>query len=104
MSRVCCLISISYVQTKMRLLMLWLLMLYKIVHKLVELSLPSLSGTRGNEHKPHFTVDSYKFSFFPRSINLWNKLPITTLTEFEHIFRLYFMNIILIYCIYTQFF
>ena len=82
---------ISYVHTKMR-----LLMLFKIVHKLVELPLPiyisnsNKSGTRGNEHKlnlPHFTVDSYKFSFFPRSIILWNKLPITndcTLTEFEH--------------------
>ena len=54
--------SISYVHTKMR-----LLMLYKIVHKLVELSLPiyisnsNRSGTQGNEHKlnlSHFTVDS----------------------------------------------
>ena len=86
--------SISYVHTKLR-----LLMLYKILHKLVELPLPSYimnyirSGTRGNEHKfnlPHFTVDCYKFSFFPRSIFLWNKLPITndcTLSEFEHIIQ-----------------
>ena len=58
---------ISYVHTKLR-----LLLLYKILHKLVELPLPSYvmnyikSGTQGNEHKfnlPHFTVDCYKFSF-----------------------------------------
>ena len=76
-------------------------MLFKIVHKLVELSLPSYIsnnnrlGTQGNEHKlnlPHFTVDFYKFNFFPRSITLWNRLNDCTLNESEHIFWLYFMN------------
>jgi len=72
--------SISYIHTKMR-----LLTFYKIVYKLVELPLPdniyySFRSTRGNEHKfilPQTTVNSYKYNFFPRSINLWNRLTIS---------------------------
>ena len=47
---------------------------------------------QGNEYKlnlPHFTVDS---SFFPRSINLWNKLPITNDCTLEYICPSYHFN------------
>jgi len=92
--------SISYLHTKM-----WLLMFYNIVHKLVELPLPdntyySFKSTRGNELKfilPQTTVDSYKYNFFPRSINLWNRLPISndcTPSDLSFIFQSFFQWII----------
>ena len=60
-----------------------LLMLYKIIYRLVELPLPDYiipapRVTRGNSMKlvyPPTNVDSYKYSFFPNSISVWNKLP-----------------------------
>ena len=56
---------------------LCLLILYKIIHGLVELPLPDYvipapRDTRGNSMKfvqPVTSVDSYKHSFFPNSIN-----------------------------------
>ena len=58
-------------------------MLYKIIHRLVELPLPDYiifapHATRGNSMKlvhPATSVDLYKYSFFPNSISIWNKLP-----------------------------
>ena len=60
-----------------------ILMLYKIIHRFVELSLPNYiipapCCTRRNSTKfiqPMTSIDSYKFSFFPYSITQWNKLP-----------------------------
>ena len=58
-------------------------MLYKIIHRFVELSLPNYiipapCCTRRNSTKfiqLMTSIDSYKFSFFPYSITQWNKLP-----------------------------
>ena len=77
--------SIVYQHTR-----LCLLTFYKIVNHLVELPIPtyivhSTRCLRGNYDKfikPSATVDAYKFSFYPRSITLWNQLPI------DHIFSL----------------
>ena len=60
-----------------------ILMLHKIIHRFVELSLPNyiISAphcTRRNNTKfikPTTSIDSYKFSFFHYSITQWNKLP-----------------------------
>ena len=60
-----------------------LIMFSRIVKQIVELSLPDYITlaprvTRGNSIKfvkPSITVNPYKFSFFPRSISKWNKLP-----------------------------
>jgi hypothetical protein len=58
-------------------------MLYRIIHQLVAIpSSPYLqpSGVRirGNEMRflvPFTSVNSYKNSFFPSTIRLWNSLP-----------------------------
>ena len=62
---------------------LWLIMLFKIIHGLVELRLPDYiipapRITRGHTIKfiqPAMYTDSYKYSFYPNSINYWYKLP-----------------------------
>ena len=67
---------------------LCLIMLYKIIHGLVELNLldyiiPAPHITRGHTMKfvqPAMYTDQYKYSFFPNSISLWNKLPSETAT------------------------
>ena len=56
---------------------------YQIIHRLVELPLPDYiiparHATRGNSMKlvhPATNIDSYKYSFFPNSIGVWNKFP-----------------------------
>ena len=56
---------------------------FKIFHRLVELRLPDYiiqapRDTRGNAYKftqPATYIDSYKYSFFPVVIKLWNNLP-----------------------------
>lgn len=56
---------------------------YKIENKLVDIPFPddvnrSSSRTRGHSLKymqPGCSIDAYKFSFFPRTIPVWNKLP-----------------------------
>ena len=62
---------------------LTLLMLYKIIHQLVEVPhqhfltkapASTKSGTNKFIHL-YSRIDSYKFSFFPRAIRLWNSLP-----------------------------
>ena len=60
-----------------------LIMLYKIIHRIVNLRLPNYiipapRVTRGNSMKfiqPTTHTDPYKYSFFPNSISHWNKLP-----------------------------
>jgi len=53
--------------------------------------IPSARTTRGNGVKfiqPPAQVDSYKFSFFPRSVHLWNRLKIDetiTLHDFRNL-------------------
>ena len=62
---------------------LTLLMLYKIIHQLVEvpnqyiLTKAPASTRSGTSKFIHLysRIDSYKFSFFPRAIRLWNSLP-----------------------------
>ena len=79
-----------------------ILMLYKIIHRFVELSLPNyiISApccTRRNSTKfiqPMTSIDSYKFSFFPYSITQWNKLPdhvvnTTSLNNFKSLLKLH---------------
>ena len=58
-------------------------LLYKILNGLVDVSPPiclilNQLATRGHDNKfVHILsrVDAYKFSFFPRIVPLWNKLP-----------------------------
>jgi len=57
-------------------------MMYKITHQLVDLKLPDYitynhGATRGHNYKltiPSSRIDSYKYSYFPTTIKLWNKL------------------------------
>jgi hypothetical protein len=59
-----------------------LVLLYKIQHRLVAITaeiylVPGDTRTRG-EHKfcpPNLRKDVYKYSFFPRTIGDWNRLP-----------------------------
>ena len=61
-------------------------MMYKIIHRIVDLKLPNYitfnsSFTRGHNYKltvPPLRIDAYKFSFFPSTITLWNKLLVST--------------------------
>ena len=57
-----------------------LMMLYRINHKLVDVTTKSLAAaptrTRGSAYRFYQTftrVDAYKFSFFPSALRLWNK-------------------------------
>jgi len=58
-------------------------MMYKITHQTVDLKLPdyityNYGITRGHDYKltlPPTRIDSYKYSYFPATITLWNKLP-----------------------------
>ena len=60
-----------------------LAMLYKIQHGLVALSLPSMihrpirprPGSLHACQTPYCSTDSFKFSFFPRTVIQWNSLP-----------------------------
>ena len=66
-------------------------MLYKIIHGIVEVQshtyltpTPSPHHTRGHHHRFQqlpTRVDSYKYSFFPDTLKIWNSLP-------EHIVEL----------------
>ena len=63
-------------------------MMFKIIHHVVDLNLPDYITfnhgiTRGHDYKltiPLMRIDSYKFSFFPATIILWNKLPNETVS------------------------
>ena len=58
-------------------------MMYKITHHIIDLKLPNYINynpgiTRGHDYKltvPFTRIDPYKFSFFPATIALLNKLP-----------------------------
>ena len=60
-----------------------LMMLFKILHNLVELCLPNYvvyntSVTRGHKYKlsiPFSRVEVYRYSLFPSTIPKWNSLP-----------------------------
>ena len=81
---------------------LCLIMFFKIVNKLVELPMPEyiISAprlTRGNNMKfvqPSINVNPYKYSFFPRSISIWNKLPTCdcSLSHFKYILKSMTLN------------
>ena len=57
--------------------------MYKIIHRIVDLNLPDYITfnrriTRRNDYKltmPFTKIESYKFSFFPATVTLWNQLP-----------------------------
>ena len=64
-------------------------MLFKIHHQLVNICLPHLItkatyiSRRDHTLKlsvPVATIDSYKYSFYPRTIRIWNQLPATAVT------------------------
>ena len=71
-------------------------MLFKIVHKLVEIDAhdilvlrPSSHATRGHHlrfFKVPTRVNDFLYSFFPSTIKLWNALPdsIVTITNVEN--------------------
>ena len=79
-----------------------LIMFFKIVNKLVELPMPDyiISAprlTHGNNMKfvqPSINVNPYKYSFFPRSISIWNKLPTCdcSLSHFKYILKSMTLN------------
>ena len=53
-------------------------MFYKILHGLVDISLPLSTPTRGHNQRfvtPFARTDTYLNSFLPSAINLWNSLP-----------------------------
>ena len=62
---------------------LTLLMLYEVIQQLVEvlhqyILAKTPASTRSGTNKfihLYSRIDSYKFSFFPRAIRLWNSLP-----------------------------
>ena len=69
---------------------LTLLMLYKIINKLVQVPhhhiLTKVSRNSASKYTHvHSRIGSYKFSFFPRAIRLWNSLPnhITQTASFD---------------------
>ena len=70
--------SLSSRRTKAR-----LIAFYKIHHNLTAIASPSyvIPAHRPDPDKPHklfkpyFTTDSYRLSFFPRTIDTWNNLP-----------------------------
>ena len=75
-------------------------MLFKIIHRFVELPLPDYivpapCATKGNSVKfiqLATSVNSYKFSFFSNSIRNWNKLPedmvnVTSLSNFRTLLK-----------------
>ena len=58
-------------------------MVYKIIHNLVDIEpcnylTPSQLPTRGHHHRfqqlPTY-IDSYKYSFYPEAVRIWNGLP-----------------------------
>jgi hypothetical protein len=62
-------------------------MFYKIHHGLVNIQFRSIVQTAPflgrHDHQLKFTIpvtsiDPYKYSFYPRSIRLWNQLPAAT--------------------------
>ena len=61
-------------------------MVYKIIHSIVDLSLPDYIEfnrgiTRGHDNKlvvPTTRIDSYRYSFYPFTIKLWNNLHPST--------------------------
>ena len=60
-------------------------MMYKIIHHLVAIPVDCLTPTpsylrSGHFNQLHTNVDSFKFSFFPSTIKLWNQLP-TNITD-----------------------
>ena len=62
-----------------------LVMFYKITHDLIDINVPSylLPGdartrSANRYRQPTTDKDIYKFSFFPRTTTVWNRLPETT--------------------------
>ena len=64
-------------------------MLYRIHHQLVNIQLPHFItqapyiSRRDHILKlsvPEATIDAYKFSYYPRTIRIWNHLPATAVT------------------------
>ena len=60
-------------------------MMYKIIHHLVAIPVDCLTPTpsylrSGHFNQLHTNIDSFKFSFFPSTIKLWNQLP-TNITD-----------------------
>ena len=88
----------------------------KITHQLVDLKLPDYitykrGTTRGHNYKltiPSSKIDSYKYSYFPTSIKLWNKLPeetvnATSINDFSDLLTWLFVFdfFVPLYCFYT---
>ena len=64
-------------------------MFFKIHHNLVNISMPlyfqpaTFLARYDHQFKysiPTATIDAFKFAFYPRSIRVWNQLPITAVT------------------------
>ena len=75
--------SLNWTTLKTHIKILRLVLFYKILNNHVDILLPdyiinSARDTRGNDRKfilPSMNIDSYKFSFYPNVIGLWNNLP-----------------------------
>ena len=67
-------------------------MMYKIHHREVAVSIPEYytppktsSVKTRHQHSEQYTIitprtDAYKYSFYPRTISAWNKIPLSTIT------------------------
>ena len=82
-------------------------MMKKITHHIIDLKLPNYINynpgiTRGHDYKltlPFTRIDPYKFSFFPATIALWNKLPTeivnaTSTDSFTYLILINFVHIL----------
>ena len=64
-----------------------IIMLYKITHNLIAVSgqnilIPTTTRTRSHDlsyRQIRATSNVYKFSFFPRAVLLWNRMPVGVL-------------------------
>lgn len=81
--------TLQWQKLETRRLHLQLIMFYKIVNSLVYIQVPTtyhpprVSTRRSNRHtftQPYSRVNVHQYSFYPRTIRVWNMLPITTLT------------------------
>ena len=66
-------------------------MFYKILHGLVDISLPLSTPTRGHNQRfvtPFARTDTYLNSFLLSAINLWNSLP-NSLVELDDLKMIY---------------
>ena len=61
-------------------------MMFKIINHLIDISANKLISKHRSFRRGYYTqlstnIDSYKFSFFPSVIKLWNSLPLSVINS-----------------------